>query len=569
MTDLNQSAAGLAGDDDITGLGCDLADAPTVTDRHATPPTIRHFNQTQAQRKATTIGYLAAIRALATDPHLYTLALIIPDRTIDDMRRVGGRTPQYPAWVMLLIEGLVAKYGSISAATRELNDEDAWRIVCFHATNTLNDLINNPDSHPDACSSAHVNPADAVTAYQGMHAQLPALAAVGHGPTRGQYHYFAKHRLTPEIEEALATRRTELAVQRMHEIGLANPEDNRSLNHLRRSRCLMLDGKVVNSPLRTLDTERVDKATGEIKPVRVDDARGLYGEGGHADMAWGSKWAIPVIADTMTNLRVIPAIEHIPHGKNSSEAKSFKDILDKILPLMPGIDAVIIDGAVQGDAINAIQTQHGRAVISPPRRTTKGKGGIGVNGVYYAAKQLPYDTKQPATGWTCGGPVLWASAGTLWTSEILDDGTEHYEQVTRGQVKIDSYTDKTGTTKYKMTVQFALDQCPECGENHIWWESLTSKMTDTKAKFNRAQYLRVLGPYDTVEWSRVYPMRGDAESTNAKVERAWYGSRIPAWGKNNQARIIRAWATYMNATARLTYQHYLQTQRPAVLPGAA
>ena len=48
-----------------------------------------------------------------------------------------------------------------------------------------------------------------------------------------------------------------------------------------------IDGKVFDSPLRTLDTERVDRRTGELRAARQDPARQRYGEAGTDGLAWG------------------------------------------------------------------------------------------------------------------------------------------------------------------------------------------------------------------------------------------------------------------------------------------
>ncbi len=50
--------------------------------------------------------------------------------------------------------------------------------------------------------------------------------------------------------------------RRAHEVGLLNPVDPYPAGGYTRDHVVGIDGKVFDSPLRTLDTERVDKATG-------------------------------------------------------------------------------------------------------------------------------------------------------------------------------------------------------------------------------------------------------------------------------------------------------------------
>lgn len=59
-------------------------------------------------------------------------------------------------------------------------------------------------------------------------------------------------------------------------------------------------------------------------------------------------------------------------------------------------------------------------------------------------------------------------------------------------------------------------------------------------------------------------MRPDVESDNNKIERTWYGQRMPAWGKHNQQLIMLSFALLAAVTSRRTYQHYLQQQHPLV-----
>ncbi len=93
--------------------------------------------------------------------------------------------------------------------------------------------------------------------------------------------------MTPCMLQDLLQLQRDLAVQRAHEVGLLNSHDPYSAGHYAREHVVGLDGKVFSSPLRTLDTHRVDKRTGELRPVRQDPARQRYGEGGTDGLAWG------------------------------------------------------------------------------------------------------------------------------------------------------------------------------------------------------------------------------------------------------------------------------------------
>lgn len=527
---------------DTTPLTSYLPVAPPL-DAKGRAPKVRHRKLTHAQKAAVRLGVMPSLRAIFTDPFLYEVAARIPVVCRDK----GGRKAQYPAWVYLGMTAAVSVLGSKSATVIELRDPDMWRNVCQWAKHTAEQYdIDIPHTRGDA------------------HGQLRAF---NQGPSRSQYHYFQASRLTPEVLEPLEDFSAYLYVQRLQQFHIATPDGHR-FNHLTRSRCLVVDGKVTNSPRRTLKTETVNKITGEIRTIRVDQARGRYGEGGDENkLVWGSKWGTVVIADTLTNLRITLATEYMPHGEGHSEADTFTNLLRKhVTKFNGGVDAVLIDGAVQGNAIDTIQTELGILVIAPPRRASaRRKNAVSMPhnpGERYEAAVVPYDAKHPARGWACGGPVLIAGGGTLWTQQRLDNGTLNYTPVKRGQIKRQTYTHADGTTTYGFTIQLTIETCPDCGQKHTWWESLTGKKSDRGAKFNRAQYLRAATPADPDEWKRVYGMRGDVESNNALIEVAWHGDRMPAWGVHNQSIVMLGWTLYSAAKANATYLKYLNDQAP-------
>ena len=512
-------------------------------DANGRAPKVKHRKLTDAEKKAVSLGTLPSLRAIFTDPITYQLAAAIPTANYEK----GGRKAEYPAWVYVGMTAAVSVLRSKAGTVVELRDPDMWHLVCRWARHTA-------EQHD--MDIPHT---------QGE--EFKRLRARNQGPSRSQYHYFQASRLTAEVLEQLQEFSADLYVQRLQQFHIATP-DGHQFNHLTRNRCLVIDGKVTNSPRRTLKEETVNKITGEIRTTRVDDARGLYAEGGDDNkLVWGSKWGTVVIADTLTNLRITLATEYMPHGPGHSESATFINLLRKhVTKFDGGVDAVLIDGAVQGKAIDTIQTELGILVVSPPRRSDgKRKKAVPMPhnpGERYEATVVPYDAKHPARDWACGGPVLIASAGTLWTQQRLDNGTLTYTPVTRGQIKRQTYTHSDGTTRYTFSIKLTIDTCPECGHTHTWWESLTGKKSDEKSKFNRAQYLRAYTPADPDEWSRVYHMRGDVESNNARIEVAWHGQRMPAWGVHNQSIVMLGWTLYSAAKTRATYVKYLNEPVP-------
>ena len=511
--------------------------APRIRRGEAPPrltfPKLTHEQKRRARRTRT-----MTFRAVFEDPMLLWLASRIPHESSSK----SGRKNDYPAWVYLAMLMLVSVCGSLSEAEAELHDPDTWHDACervrkLAASHQMEHILHDPQHG------------------------INALIARGHGPSRGQFYYFRNTRLVPEVAEQISQAATEFVIQRMQSLHLADPCDPHRFNHLTASRVMKLDGKIVNSPIRTLASERVNTATGEIRAVRHDDARGLYGEGGEDNMAHGSKWTNAIVSAPTTNIRFNLPAAYIPHQKgHGGEASAFVDFLKRTVPLFNGgLDAVIIDGAMTGTHIEEVQSTTGILVISPPKRA--GRRDMFVtdpeDGTKYLAKALPLDTKHQANSWPCQGRGLLAAAGTVWTTTRLADGRAHHEPVRRGQIKR-----QNTAAGYAFSIQLTIEHCHHCAQAHTWWESLTKKKTD--GSFNRAHYLRAYTPLDRAEWGRVYGMRPDVESDNNKIERTWYGQRIPAWGKHNQQLIMLSFALLAAVTSRRTYQHYLQQQHPLV-----
>jgi hypothetical protein len=104
----------------------------------------------------------------------------------------------------------------------------------------------------------------------------------------------------------------------------------------------------------------------------------------------------------------------------------------------------------------------------------------------------------------------------------------------------------------------------------VWWEPLLTTDADTKAGFNRTEYLRV-APATSADHRRLYGMRQDTESLNAQLERAFYGQRLPAWGVHNQTAVVLLATLADNAWALKIWREEAEHQQhhPPCLEGTA
>ncbi len=493
------------------------------------PVTVDVVVQSQRRRRATAGTHLRRVLALAADPDLYVVAAAVSAGRQRD-HTMGGRPLAYPDWCLVLFGACIRVFGSASATGRALQDPDVWQQIVQAARQVLGDM--------NVGDLAHV------------------------GPNRDHWSYFLKRRLPPELLQQLVLMQRDLAVRRAREVGLLNPDDSPAVGKYRRDHVVGLDGKVFSSPLRTLETERVNKLTGEMRPVRQDTARQRYGEGGIDNLVWGTKFAVASIRSRLANHRVILGIAHFDSDTEGGEGRVFTDLATDLTRRGPGIHAFTADGAWRGTHLNQIQTDTGCGVIAPARHRTTRNGGIRMNGQGYAAQPLPWSRRRIKREEACGGHQLWAAAGTIFEQVINTDGESEYREVTRHQTKRDTTRHKNGGRRHQFYARYTLP-CPG-HPDHDWWEPLLTTTEDTTAKFNRTEYLRIT-PATSKAHQRLYGMRQDTESLNAQLERAFYGQRLPAWGVHNQTTVVLLATLAENAWVRQVWydeaEH--QGQRPA------
>ncbi len=482
--------------------------------------------QTDRQRRSTAGSALARVRAIASDPHLHAAAATVTEANRRDYR-IGGRPMRYPDWCLMLFGASIRIFGSASATARAFADPVVW-----------NDAVR----------------AAATILGQAQVADIPAT-----GPNRDHWAYFLKRRVTPEVLVALVALQRDLAIRRAHEIGLLNATDLHSPGGYRRDHVVGIDGKVFNSPVRTLDQTRTNRATGEIRPVRQDPARQRYGEAGQEGIVWGTKFAIASVRSPLANHRVILGISHFHTDTKGGEGRVFVDLAHDLAARSAGIHAFTADGAWRGTHLNQIQTRTGCAVITPGRRLTSTRGGIVIDDHGHAAKPLPWSKRRQAREADCGGHQLWAAAGTLYEQTITADGGSTYTELTRHQTKRDTTRRKDGTVRHQFYARYTL-RCPGHAD-HDWWEPLLPVTDDQTTKFNRCEYLRIL-PTSSPRHKQLYGMRQDTESLNAQLERAFYGQRLPAWGVHNQTTVVLLATLAENAWARHTWHAYTRRVDP-------
>jgi hypothetical protein len=480
--------------------------------------------KSQRQANADHQAQFAHLLAIADDPLLYPFADRLDAASAHDPR-LGGRPRLQPTWAMLVFGQWISILGSASAAARNLADPRLWAMV----TDTARALL------PEG-------------------AAIPAT-----GPTRDHWNYFLKRHLTPNLG-ALVAGFIDLAAIRARDVGLLDPA-TRHYARPDRTHTVGIDGTVMTSPLRTLESERVDTRTGEIRTIRQDPARCHYGEAGEEGMAWGTKFAIASTRSAMPGHRVVLGMSHIPHSGGGGEAGAFVRLLLQIAEANPGVGTIVADGAFYGTHIDQLQTRTGVPVVSPPTRRDKKHGGIIIGKYGHGAKHLPASKARDRAFADCPGHILVAAGGAVFEEVLDESGKRIHLEVPRGQVK----RNKRANGAYAFYAQHTLE-CRHGNDTHAWWEPLTPTDDDRKARFNRCEYLRIVpGHHD--DYPRVYGMRADTESLNAQLEHAFHKNRLPAWGLERQTIVMLLACFAQNSWARHVWHR--EAARQQAPPGTA
>lgn len=473
------------------------------------------IRQSTRERQATAGSAVSRVKAIASDPHLYELAGVV-DQANRPAHQRGGRPRQYPDWCLLLFGACIRVFGSASATARALAEDTMWDLVVAEARAAIG------------------------------HDTVGVVPAIG--PTRDHWVYYVRARLTASVLREVLERQRDLAVQRAEQLGLLARPSRQAVGAYRRENVVGIDGKVFSSPVRTLDRERLDKRTGELRPVREDPARERYGEGGVEGIVWGTKFAIASVRSPMANQRVVLGVEHFTSKTRGGEGQVFASLALNLAERADGIQAFTADGAWRGTHLHHIQSGTGRGVVTPARRRAGKRGGITIDGYGYAAQPLPWSDRRAKREAACGGHQLWACAGTLFEQVIDVEGISRYVELHRHQTKRDVTVHKDGTQAHQFYAKYSL-ACPRFDQVHTWWEPLLPVASDRANKFNRCEYLRIV-PATSEQHRRLYGMRQDTESLNAQLERAFYGQRLPAWGVHNQTVVVLCAALAENAWAR-------------------
>jgi hypothetical protein len=453
------------------------------------------------------VAALRRVEAILRNPETYRLAEAIPDADHSS----GGRRRDYPAFMVIVYEALISVYGSARQVEAELGHRLVWRLV------------------------------------QRLVKKRTGVVLPGRPMRRHHYLYLRNTYLTrPDVLAELGRIHREAAAAQALDIGLLDPDGPGSWTRPHRSRLLYGDGKVI-TPLYKAhagDT-RLDRTTGELRPVRYEPDGALHFEG-TGETAWGTKWVLVACRSEHERGRMILDVDFVPQP--GGEAAVAMGCLERTAPLTPGAQAVVYDTALRGVHHQQILRHLG---LIPINRVAAAKAGAKTPRRDKAERRTEMSTViETKTITRADGTTetitLYARAGALGIGRLTDDGEHHFDELRRTHTI--RRADKAGT--YRWYNEYALP-------DHLGGAKITVRLhgddQDTKRKLNRTENLRPIPPSDP-DFADLFRRRNDAESINRNLDDTLFLRRAHSVGHRRQLVNLLGYALMVNSLTILEHQ---------------
>jgi hypothetical protein len=449
------------------------------------------------------------IDALLANPALYELADAVP---MPDPR-AGGRPRHYPTFMWVLFDALLSVYGS----ARRVEVELAHPIIWNHISTTIRQRF--PDD-PER--------------------RLPAKPMKRHHYLYGRTAWLTR----PDVLAELRTIHRRTAAAQAQSIGLLDPKGPGSWTKPELTRLIHADGKVVTPLFKAHPGDtKLNKETGELRPLRAEADAGLHFEG-TGETAWGTKWVIAACRSEDVHGRIILDVEWVP--KAGGEAKVAVETFEALAPHCPGAQGVIYDTALRGVHHQTLLLDLGWLSINKvaaAKADTKGKARRGDGQRVEKSTHIEDRTITTPTGEQTIS--LFAQGGAVGISVLTDTGKRTFVALER--VRTHRNTDKGG---YRWYNDYRL---PEASGGGTITVRLHGNADDEKRKFNRTENIRQI-PQSDPDFRRLYRRRNDAESINRALDDTLWLRRAHSVGHARQHLNLLTYALTVNSLALWRHQ---------------
>lgn len=426
------------------------------------------------------------IQNVFDNPAFWRTAAVIPPQD----QSAGGATRMFPEWVALAWDTLIHDFHSSVEVGRELNDPDIWGLfVAAGRRQFPND------------ESQWVKP---------------------ERPMRRFHYNYAKSVYLKPLRFQLGDAHRRCAAEQAVVIGCCVPEPGASWTHPSTENCISADGKAITGRSKQ---PRLDRNTGELRP-RCEPDLETYVTGG-GELVTGVGFVFLNTRMPAVNERIILDVIDAPAkgGEVAHAMKSFR----RTLPLLPGGQVVLYDGALRGSHRHDVFAM-GMIPVSPIRNKDN-----------QVPRERPYDFVEVRwdDGTTTREPAHLID-GALQLKNIADDGTPLYTPCKR--IKTTRPRQPTGATYNEYEIVR-----PDGGRGTTRVR-VTSDARDRKRGFNREEWLHAIATGDP-DYYRLLGQRNDAESGNSSLDYWMPHQKAHSFGRPGILVNLITWAIYRNSQA--------------------
>ena len=464
------------------------------------------------------VSALERVEALVANPVLYELARLVPEQD----RSRGGRPRMYPVFMCLLFDALLSVYGSARRVEVELAHPLVW--------NHLRRLVR--DKHRDDPDM-----------------WLPIE------PIRRHHYLYGRTRwlTNPQIFAQFRGLHRQLAVQQAQQLGLLDPDGPGSWTHPDLSRMLYADGKVLTPLFRAHPGDtKLDKTTGELRPLRAEPDAGLHFEG-TGETAWGTKWVIAAVRTDDVHGRMIVDVDWVPEP--GGEAATAMETFVALAPHCPGAQGVVYDTALRGVHHQRLMRDLGwlsvnkvAAASAGSNKPRRAEGRRVPKSSFVESRTIILDDGSEKT------VELFAQDGAIGIGELT--GTGKYRFVELRRIRTHRNADKNGRFRWYNDHRLPGD----LGGGTIIVR-LHGNDDDTKRRFNRTENVRPI-PSTDPDFDRLYRRRNDAESINRALDDTLWLRRAHSIGHQRQHLNLLTFALGVNSLA--LHRHLRSSSDPPV-----
>jgi hypothetical protein len=425
------------------------------------------------------------IRAVFSHPALYELGALLPGPA------GVGRPARHPGYMLLAYGVLARLLRSANKVTAELREPHIWALI----TTTIAEATARWGEELVPPHAATPPDWDAFRYARDTHLTDPALLA--------------------ELQKLFTT----LAVDQAQQMGLLDPAGGGSLCHPDATRTVYGDGTVVRPLYRPPTATRTkDPLTGKVtityladdgtqtdEPTRRFDPDAAEHHG-HTGSVHGQNYVGTYVRGPGHHQRVVLSVDRVP--RPGLEADTAVTALTRVRKAAgTGMQAVVYDGALRGTHLDHLMRTHGLVVINKThgsRTATR----------WFTLGTWEHDTPDgPCTH------TLAAIDGAVTETGIDDAGDPvALHRLLRRQVK----RPRRASGQYHFSVGYEVP-CPH-GVFLAW---VTPHADTADRHHRRADAIRIIAAGED-DFTRLYSLRNDSESTNSQFKRTLLVDRAMA-----------------------------------------